>query len=64
MEIKPMKKTFTGWISKKDAKMSAFCWIMDNPEFTTPAVFKYKNGSWGKKDIPPVKVKITVEIVK
>lgn len=58
-----MKKTSTGWLKTKDAKISNFYWgrVCANG----PSVFKSKemaiaNHSSGR----PVKVKITVEILK
>lgn len=61
-----MKKTFTGWIGKREAK--EFCWEKQSvaSELKMPSVYKRKETEhdWPESDWPPIKVEITVEILK
>ena len=66
-----MKKTFTGWVQRSE-KGDIFprpAWD-DTDKFPTllgfPTIYKKRDkpSSWNEGDWPPVKVKITIEVMK
>lgn len=62
-----MKKVIVGWIGKEDAKMSEFRWEpnIGYGILLMPNIFRRKSvkEDWDETFWPPIKVRITVEVL-
>ncbi len=65
---KEMKKTFTGWIGKSTTNFNNFYFSerLSTDRLAIPEIHKTKGekADWFDGDWPPVKVKITIEVMK
>lgn len=60
--MKPMKKTITGWVGKNELADKRWRELV----FTMPiaARTKGKKEEWCEKEWPPVKVRVTIEVIE